>query len=215
MNNSHTKALAIRGVLLTACVTALGMPATIVGSHAALDRLNPPRVPAGLEVEAGNEPFLVGHADGTQNYICLPSASAAGFTWTLFTPQATLFNERGRQLVTHYFSPNPEEGVVVRAAWQDRDTSIVWGRVSQPSSDPQFVRPGAIPWLLIETAGTQEGPTGGDNLTRTTFIQRVNTVGGVAPSTGCAATSDVGRQAFVPYTADYFFYEKARHGGGN
>jgi hypothetical protein len=42
----------------------------------------------------------------------------------------------------------------------------------------------------------------------TTFIQRVNTVGGLAPSTGCANAADVGKKAFVPYTADYFFFSK-------
>src|SRR6266403_1197476 len=48
--------------------------------------------------------------------------------------------------------------------------------------------------------------TGGNTLTKTTFIQRVNTSKGVAPSTGCASFSDVGNQAFAPYTADYIFY---------
>jgi Protein of unknown function (DUF3455) len=55
-------------------------------------------------------------------------------------------------------------------------------------------------------AGVQEGPTGGDTLTAVTFIQRLNTAGGVAPSTGCSMSTDVGAKAFVPYTADYFFY---------
>ena len=63
-----------------------------------------------------------------------------------------------------------------------------------------------MPWLLLETTGVQEGPNGGDLLTRTTFIQRVNTDGGLAPATGCAQLSDVGKKAFVPYTADYFFF---------
>ena len=58
--------------------------------------------------------------------------------------------------------------------------------------------------------GAQDGPTGGDTLTATTFIQRLNTSGGVAPSTGCASSTDVGKQAFVPYTADYFFYKAAK-----
>jgi hypothetical protein len=48
-------------------------------------------------------------------------------------------------------------------------------------------------------------------LTATTFIQRVNTSGGVAPSTGCAASTDVGKQAFVPYTTDYYFYRAAKN----
>jgi hypothetical protein len=51
---------------------------------------------------------------------------------------------------------------------------------------------------LFDDAGTQAGPTGGNTLTRTTFIQRVNTVGGSAPSTGCAVSTDVGSKAFVP-----------------
>jgi hypothetical protein len=90
--------------------------------------------------------------------------------------------------------------------------STVWAMVfplSQPSFDPLFVRPNSIPWLLLETRGVQEGPTGGDLLTRTTFIQRVNTSGGLAPATGCSQASDVGKKAFIPYTADYFFFTDA------
>jgi Protein of unknown function (DUF3455) len=51
------------------------------------------------------------------------------------------------------------------------------------------------------------GPTGGATLTQTTFIQLVNTVGGVTPPTGCDTLPDVGHKAFVPYTADYVFYK--------
>jgi hypothetical protein len=58
---------------------------------------------------------------------------------------------------------------------------------------------------LLQVTGTQDGPTGGRALAATTFIQRLNTSGGTAPSTGCTP-SDVGKRAFVPYTADYFFY---------
>jgi hypothetical protein len=54
--------------------------------------------------------------------------------------------------------------------------------------------------------GAQNGPTHGDRLTATTFIQRLNTLGGSAPSSGCAQLADVGKKAFVPYSADYFFY---------
>jgi hypothetical protein len=53
-----------------------------------------------------------------------------------------------------------------------------------------------------------KGPTGGKILSKTTFVQRLNTKGGSAPAnpaTGCLTTSDVGHQVLVPYTADYFF----------
>jgi hypothetical protein len=78
------------------------------------------------------------------------------------------------------------------------------------SLDANFVKPGAIPWLKIEVGKTraQAGPTGGDTLTATTFIQRLNTDGGVAPTTGCDRPTDIGKRQFVPYTADYFFYRK-------
>ena len=38
------------------------------------------------------------------------------------------------------------------------------------------------------------------------FIQRVNTVGGLAPAKGCIAPGVVGNLAFVPYADDYFFF---------
>jgi hypothetical protein len=112
--------------------------------------------------------------------------------------------------MTHFFSPNPDENRTVRATWQDsRDSSTVWAKASASSTDPAFVAPGAVPWVLLEKAGVEAGPAGGDRLTATTFVQRLNPAGGVAPATGCASPADVGTQAFVPYTADYFFYRKA------
>jgi uncharacterized protein DUF3455 len=169
-----------------------------------------PEVPAAIQVPEGNRAYLEGHALGTQNYVCLPSG--AGFAWSLFTPEATLFNHHDRQIVTHFFGPNPAENGTVRAAWQhSRDTSTVWGAAVASSTDPDFVTPGAIPWLLVQKTGVKDGPTGGDALSVTTFIQRVNTSGGAAPATGCAASTDVGRRAFVPYTADYVFFRDASH----
>jgi hypothetical protein len=206
------------GGLLTACITALGVVFTSTPPHAGqiepqsltshAENISVPPLPPDLdEVPAPNEVVFVGHAIGTQNYVCLPSGS--GVAWSLFTPQATLFRRHGQQLTTHFFSPNPEEsGTPVRAAWQhSRDSSTVWGRVTDFSSDSNFVAPGAIPWLTLEQAGVHEGPAGGDQLTEITFIQRLNTVGGSAPTTGCSVPTDVGKRAFVPYRADYFFFE--------
>jgi hypothetical protein len=96
---------------------------------------------------------------------------------------------------------------MIRATWQHRDTSTVWGQVKPGNS--AVVDPNAIAWLLVTVVGAQAGPTGGHALSATTYIQRLNTSGGLAPSTGCSSPADVGNQAFVPYTADYFFYKKA------
>jgi hypothetical protein len=53
------------------------------------------------------------------------------------------------------------------------------------------------------------GPLRGNALASTTFIQRVNTAGGLAPSSGCSDPARIGTQALVPYTTDYFFYRAA------
>jgi Protein of unknown function (DUF3455) len=208
-----------RLMLLIACATALAVGFMVsLPQLAYAQNVTPPPVPANIQVPPGNKAFLEGHAVGTQNYICLPSVtSVSGFAYVLFTPQATLFKDNDKQVITHFFSPNPFEGGTIRATWQhSRDTSTVWAQAlpGNSSSDPNFVAPGAIPWLLLTVVGAQEGPTGGDRLTATTFVQRLNTSGGVAPSTGCDSLADVGNQAFVPYTADYFFYRKSDAQGG-
>jgi hypothetical protein len=197
------------GTLQIARVAALGVVLMVgLPPEARADAVTPPSVPANIQVSAEYDAVLVGHAVGTQNYVCLPAASIGRVAWTLFTPQATLFDDQHEQLLTHFFSPNPDEGGIVRATWQDsRDTSTVWGRVTASSSDPAFVAAGAIPWLLIQVVGDQAGPTGGEAVSATAFIQRVNTVGGTAPSTGCARPTDIGKRVFVPYTADYYFFE--------
>jgi hypothetical protein len=209
-------------ILLSACATALAVACTVaLPQPARADEVTPPPVPAKIEVPSGNTAFLVGHGVGTQNYICLPSGS--GFAYTLFTPEATLFEpeDNTKQLITHFFSPNRnptergEKKGTIRVTWQDsQDTSTVWAKLNinldgSPSSstDPAFVDPEAVAWLLLKEVGAEDGPTGGDTLSNTTFIQRLSTSGGLAPSQDCASSADVGKQAFVPYEADYFFYK--------
>jgi uncharacterized protein DUF3455 len=204
----------VGGIMTIASIAALGMAFTTARPQAAHDdRITPPPVPAELRVDPPNEVFLLGHGVGTQNYVCVPSG--AGVAFQLFTPEATLFSDSARQLTTHFFSPNPIESGVIRATWEDsRDTSMVWAKATNSSTDARFVNPGAVAWLRLEVTGAQAGPTGGDRLTGATFIQRLNTVGGSAPATGCTTPADIGTKAFVPYTADYFFYRDAsRHDG--
>jgi hypothetical protein len=176
---------------------ALALPATP-------DRITPPQVPGNLQVPDGHRPFAVAQAEGTQNYICLPSAT--GMAWSFLGPQATLFEGRD-QVMTHYLSPNPDEQDTPRATWQhSRDSSTVWAAAIASSSDPVYVESGAIPWLLLRAVGTEMGPAFGDRLVKTTYIQRVNTSGGTAPASGCAEPVDLGKRALVPYTTDYVFY---------
>jgi hypothetical protein len=192
-----------------ACVPLFAAAMTAFPRPAHADRITPPPVPENIQVEADHKAYFVGHAFGTQNYVCLPSSSSpTGFAWTLFGPQANLFNDADRQITTHFSRPNPDENDTVRPVWQhSRDTSSVMARMV-PNG---FVKvPGAIDWLLLEVIRTEEGPTGGDKLKGTTFIQRLNTVGGVAPATGCTQLAEVGNRQYVPYAADYFFYRQDR-----
>ena len=182
--------------------------ATLVigASGAAAADVIPPVVPTDFQPPAGSKAFLIGHAYGTQNYSCLPSAS--GFAWVLFGPQATLFNDDSEQLITHFLSPNPDENGVARATWQhSRDTSAVWAFAYKTLTDANYVAPDAIPWFLLKVVGAEDGPMAGDKLSNATWIHRVNTGGGLAPTTGCGSASDVGKKALVPYVADYVFYK--------
>jgi hypothetical protein len=167
-----------------------------------------PAVPPVLQVPAGVAPFLIAHAIGTQNYVCLPTSGVPA--WLFIGPQATLYHnvngQMQQQITTHFLSANPDESRLARPTWQHSiDSGRVWGRALQSSIDPAFVAPGAIPWLLVGVAGSEAGPIGGAYLTQAVFIHRVNTSGGMAPATGCSA-STIGNVALVPYEADYVFY---------
>jgi len=150
-----------RRVLTAASAACLAAAVTgALPQPARAQHVTPPPVPFDLRVDpAENVAFLVGHAVGTQNYICLPSAS--GFMFVLFTPEATLFDDNDKQIITHFFSPNtnpvppnPSELGKIRATWQDsRDSSIVWGGTAIPSTDARFVAKDAIAWLLLPMAG--------------------------------------------------------------
>lgn len=206
MKNCNTNKQPIsRNFLRIAQVTTLGLAFGVALPLTAHAQIVTPPVPTDLEVPATEEPFLLGRGVGTQNYICQPAASLGRVAWTLFTPQATLFSDDAEQLTTHFFSLNPDEPGIVRVTWEDsRDTSTIWARLLKAET----VNPDAIAWLKLEVVGKRVGPTGGDTLFGTTFVQRLNTEGGLAPVTDCDNPQDIGRKAFIPYTADYFFYRR-------
>lgn len=182
--------------------------------------LSSPVTPDTIKPPDGNSPFLAGHGIGTQGYVCLPSGTGASWTVNNARPEATLFtNAFGAafQIITHFLSPveNPNEvgpkpPRFGDATWQSSlDSSRVWAQkinAIQAGTDASCPNAGAIDCLLLQTIGSAQGPTRGKTLTKTTFIQRLNTRGGSAPATGCSIAADVGKQALVPYSADYFFF---------
>jgi hypothetical protein len=160
-------------------VYATAEPAKVVSA-------DPPDVPSEIQVPAGNKLFLLAHAIGTQNYTC----TGAG-TWGPAVPAADLFDKHGKKIGTHFGGPT----------WQYKDGSSVLGTKVAGAT----VSPDAIDWLLIKKVSTTIGPDGGDRLSDTTYIQRINTTGGLAPAGACVS----GTTASVPYTADYYFYCEA------
>lgn len=194
--------------LVLACAFAM---VTHVGAQ-----VTPPSVPDTIAVPAGNSAYLVGHAFGSQGYTCLPT-STGGAVWNpTARPEATLFADlfgQQFQIITHFQSinANPKASVTVplsgNATWQSSlDSSRVWmAKVNgiDPSSEiASCSHTGSIQCLLLQSVGNKKGPTGGNLLADTTFIQRLNTSGGAVPTDSCT----VGQTQLVPYTADYFFY---------
>jgi hypothetical protein len=147
---------------------------------------HPPTVPEEIRVPSGNKLSLVAHATGVQIYTC------NGTTWGSSTPRADLFADKKHQRLigTHFGGPT----------WKATDGSTVVGVV--PPEGSVTVDPTAIPWLLLRA---DPGDTPG-RFARTTFIQRVATVGGLAPAAAECNAGAEGRVAEVPYTADYYFW---------
>ena len=196
-------------------------------AHAQTQNISAPKTPMIITPPAGHSLFMAGAAVGTQGYICLPtSPGASTASWTVkgSRPEATLFVRlfgQDFQIITHFLSPNtnpnedaPKPLPFGNATWQSSlDTSKVWAAVLNANSipagsDKSCPNIGSIPCLLLQAIGSEAGPTGGTTLSKTTFIQRLNTNGGSAPSAGCSTSADVGNQSLVPYTSDYFFYRK-------
>jgi hypothetical protein len=139
---------------------------------------------AGIDVPPGNELFQSVHAVGFQIYTC----NSTGTGWTFKAPDARLFDDGGEFFGTHFAGPT----------WQANDGSTVKGARDASAPSPN---PNSIPLLLLHAVTTTIGPDG-NTLTPTTFIQRLNTNGGLAPSVPCAANTS----GSSPYTADYAFY---------
>jgi hypothetical protein len=212
----------ILGGLLAAC--AVAAPG-IASSQDKRDEitfgvLSNPATPDAITPPAGNSAFLVGHAVGTQGYVCLPSGSGASWTVNNARPEATLFtNTSGEavQIITHFLShvenPNdvgPKPPRFGDATWQSSiDGSKVWAEKTKAihaGSDASCPEAGAIDCLLLQAIGSEPGPAGGQILTKTTYIQRLNTKGGSPPASGCSGAADIGHQMLVPYSADYYFF---------
>ena len=140
------------------------------------------QVPDKLKAGADETLAMIVPARGVQIYECRAKKDASGeYEWAFVAPEADLFDAYGARIGKHYAGPH----------WESNDGSKIVGAVKANSP---AAAPDAIPWLLL--GAKSAGPVGA--FSNVTSVQRVNTVGGIAPKTGCAP-------ARVNYTADYYF----------
>nr|WP_268959102.1 DUF3455 domain-containing protein [Paraburkholderia solitsugae] len=124
-------------------------------------------------------------ASGVQNYSCEFDAQHR-LGWVFKSPLATLYDASGHAAVRHGAGPS----------WEAEDGSRIIGRViaQRPSETPA-----SIPQLLLEA----HSASGSGALSAVRYVQRVHTVGGLAPTAPCLTEHESGSS---PYLADYVFY---------
>lgn len=166
-------------------VHSISLAAALIAGCARVPFAQPPEP---LRPASDEAPFMKIAATGVQIYECSERTDGAGHEWTFVAPEAHLLDSHGRLIGRHGAGPN----------WQLSDGSRVVGTVKARADAPVAE---AIPWLLLTAKST--GSRGA--LAGVTSIQRVNTVGGMAPVTHCTK-STTGTQARVAYTADYIFF---------
>lgn len=156
----------------------------------------PANVPASLAPAADQDLAFVLAASGVQEYTC------NGTAWVFIAPDAQLYPEHAcheEDAVGHHYAGPTWE-------WYEDGSTVVGAKVAAASVDAS-----SIPWLLLKSMS--HGPNDG-RMSDVTAIQRLETVGGNAPATGCDA-DHVGATANVPYTAHYFFYRTRTDGHRN
>lgn len=135
-----------------------------------------------IQVPAGNKVAFHVYARGVQIY------RWDGDSWEFVAPRADLFGiSKFRPTVVGIHHGGP--------IWESANGSKVLGfRVAGCTPDPT-----AISWLLLKGASTSTpGIFNG-----VTYIQRVNTVGGLPPATPGIVLDQI---AEVHYTTEYYFY---------
>jgi hypothetical protein len=174
--------------ILVARVIASFSVVALLSDCASSPALRPPDAPEALRPPANQVLALEAHATGVQIYECKASKDQpARFEWVFKAPEAELFDVAGRKIGKHYAGPT----------WESTDGSAVVGDVKARDPGPD---PSAIPWLLLSAKSN----SGAGVFSRITSIQRVQTVGGKAPSAPCGDSAE--QVVRVPYKAAYYFY---------
>ena len=163
--------------------------AALSAAPVAAAQSGPSAFPEQLRVPQQKVLQLKTYASGVQVYACQPKVGdSSAYEWTFKEPVAELWNERGEKIGRHYAGPT----------WEGNDGSKVVGQVVARAAAPD---PKAIPWLLLQSKAS----AGAGVFTPLTYVQRIETGGGVAPSEGCDRNA-VNAERDVEYTATYVFF---------
>jgi Protein of unknown function (DUF3455) len=136
-----------------------------------------------------NSAYLTVHAKGDQIFHCV--LNTGDYSWKWHGPEAKLYDTQNQALVgSHGAGPS----------WTYKDGSGVKAKVIQKIDVPNKA---SAAWLLLKVTEHQRDGV----LAKANYIQRINTKGGVAPSSGCDA-NHLGSEKRVVYSADYTFYSK-------
>ena len=171
--------------LITAAVAVLSACA---GSPLMMMKVDNATLPEAVRVPAGQKVLMTTTGVGELTYECREKKDMAGqHEWAFVGPVATLYGAERKAVGRYYAGPT----------WEATDGSKVTGKqvAVAPSS------PGNIPLQLVKA----EPAMGNGAMTGVSYIQRLNTKGGVAPVSACDAASKGQRQQ-VAYEADYVFY---------
>jgi hypothetical protein len=172
-------------------ITAFLLGLFIVGLASAEPARPTVQAPDKLKPGANESLAMIAYAKGVQIYECRAKKDQTGdYEWAFVAPEADLFDAGGTRIGRHYAGPH----------WESTDGSKVLGTVKEHADAPAA---DAIPWLLLATRS--DGPDG--LLSKVTSVQRLRTVGGVAPDAGCSQAT-AGTPARVNYTADYYFFTR-------
>ena len=151
---------------------------------------SPANVPAAIAVPSGNTPVFTLKGSGLLNYECRAKADAPGtFDWALASPDAVLKDKNDALVGKYYGGPT----------WEHADGSKITGKQLAIAPAPT---PGNIPWQLVQAAPT----SGAGTMSGITYVQRINTMAGVAPAEPCTAATAASKKQ-VRYSADYVFYK--------
>jgi len=162
--------------------------ATNAPDHDTVKELNP--IPVELMPPEGHVMLFKAKAVGAQIYVCkAKSDDPDRFEWVLKAPDADLFDEGGRRIGRHFAGPTWESS---------EDGSEVIGTPIEQTPAPKG---GDIPWVLLKAkAGVGKG-----RFSKVTYIQRVDTEGGIVPPGGCDKVHQ-DQEVRVKYKATYVFY---------